>query len=365
MRGEALKQEKEAEEAMRRCEQALLISYTRQRGAVVATRAQELKRGEFASLAEAMAACTMTPGCSAVGAKLLPTANKDGSIRAALYNASAVREDTHVKPTLRQVAYVRDAPSCAYRAHLGALVAGLFSRTLPPGASSGGKMTVQRAMHLCDAMQGKTQGRQACAGFVVEAGKETFSLWKEYRIEFKAANGVVGVDHATGVQPNERFRSFLHRDIVQEAATERKPKPKPEFKAHGDPRRPNPGAGFPGGGFKPPPFGQQNADKQRQQRQQSQQQWQQKQQRQQQQQQRQRPPPRQPPPKKRRDYYAILKVKRDATDRQVKKAYHAMARKWHPDKNRAAGQEDRLEKAERNFKLIARAHEVPHHACGT
>ena len=53
VRGEALKQEKDAEEAMRRCEQALLISYTRQRGAVVTTtRAQELKRGSFASLAE-------------------------------------------------------------------------------------------------------------------------------------------------------------------------------------------------------------------------------------------------------------------------------------------------------------------------
>ena len=51
------------------------------------------------------------------------------------------------------------------------------------------------------------------------------------------------------------------------------------------------------------------------------------------------------------------------TDRQVKKAYHAMARKWHPDKNRAPGQEERLEKAERNFKLIARAHEVPR-TCG-
>ena len=52
VRGEALKQEKEAEEGMRRCEQALLVSFTRQRGAIVATAAQELKRGSFASLAE-------------------------------------------------------------------------------------------------------------------------------------------------------------------------------------------------------------------------------------------------------------------------------------------------------------------------
>ena len=94
---------------MRRCEQAILVSYTRQRGAVVTTsRAQELKRGSFASLADAMAACTATPGCGAVGAKLLPKADADGSIRAALYNSSTVRADTHVKPSLRQVAYVRE-----------------------------------------------------------------------------------------------------------------------------------------------------------------------------------------------------------------------------------------------------------------
>ena len=64
--------------------------------------------------AEAMAACTVTQGCSAIGAKLLPTANKDGSIRAALYNASAVRDDTHVKPTLRQVPCqaAHSAPHC-------------------------------------------------------------------------------------------------------------------------------------------------------------------------------------------------------------------------------------------------------------
>ena len=42
-----------------------------------------------------------------MGAKLLPKADADGSIRAALYNSSTVRGDTHVKPSLRQVAYVR------------------------------------------------------------------------------------------------------------------------------------------------------------------------------------------------------------------------------------------------------------------
>ena len=41
---------------------------------------------------------------------------------------------------------------------------------------------------------------------------------------------------------------------------------------------------------------------------------------------------------------------------QVKKAYHTRAKEWHPDKNR--GEAKREEKAERNFKLIARAYEV-------
>ena len=42
----------------------------------------------------------------------------------------------------------------------------------------------------------------------------------------------------------------------------------------------------------------------------------------------------------------------------MKRAYHEQAKLWHPDKNRQPGQEKRLEKAERNFKLIARAYEV-------
>ena len=60
----------------------------------------------------------------------------------------------------------------------------------------------------------------------------------------------------------------------------------------------------------------------------------------------------------RRDYYAILKVPRDATFKQIKRAYHRAAKAWHPDKNRGPGKEARLEKAERNMRLLSRAYEV-------
>ena len=53
------------------------------------------------------------------------------------------------------------------------------------------------------------------------------------------------------------------------------------------------------------------------------------------------------------NYYKVLGVARGAGGKEVKKAYHKLARRWHPDKN----PEDK-EQAEANFKKIARAYEV-------
>ncbi|MEQ2178291.1 hypothetical protein GOODEAATRI_012513 [Goodea atripinnis] len=47
-----------------------------------------------------------------------------------------------------------------------------------------------------------------------------------------------------------------------------------------------------------------------------------------------------------RDYYEILGVPRDATERQVKKAFHKLALKYHPDRNKGAD-------AEAKFREIA------------
>ncbi|XP_063172345.1 dnaJ homolog subfamily B member 9 [Candoia aspera] len=50
-------------------------------------------------------------------------------------------------------------------------------------------------------------------------------------------------------------------------------------------------------------------------------------------------------------YYDILGVPKNASDRQIKKAFHKLAMKYHPDKNKSPG-------AEAKFREIAEAYEV-------
>ncbi|XP_005915664.1 dnaJ homolog subfamily B member 9 [Haplochromis burtoni] len=52
-----------------------------------------------------------------------------------------------------------------------------------------------------------------------------------------------------------------------------------------------------------------------------------------------------------RDYYDILGVPRDATERQIKKAFHKLALKYHPDRNKGPD-------AEAKFREIAEAYET-------
>jgi DnaJ domain len=53
-----------------------------------------------------------------------------------------------------------------------------------------------------------------------------------------------------------------------------------------------------------------------------------------------------------KDYYKILGVKRNANEKQIKKAYRKLALKWHPDKN------DDKELATKKFAEISTAYEV-------
>ena len=52
-----------------------------------------------------------------------------------------------------------------------------------------------------------------------------------------------------------------------------------------------------------------------------------------------------------KDYYKVLGLARNATEEDVRKAYRKMALRFHPDKNKSAG-------AEEKFKEIAEAYEV-------
>ncbi|XP_051974819.1 dnaJ homolog subfamily B member 9 [Xyrauchen texanus] len=52
-----------------------------------------------------------------------------------------------------------------------------------------------------------------------------------------------------------------------------------------------------------------------------------------------------------KDYYEILGVPKDASDRQIKKAFHKLAMSYHPDKNKSPD-------AEAKFREIAEAYET-------
>lgn len=60
---------------------------------------------------------------------------------------------------------------------------------------------------------------------------------------------------------------------------------------------------------------------------------------------------------KKKDYYAILGVAKNATDAEIKKAYKAMALKYHPDRNRGKSEVEQ-EESSKKFKDIVEAHGV-------
>lgn len=57
------------------------------------------------------------------------------------------------------------------------------------------------------------------------------------------------------------------------------------------------------------------------------------------------------------DYYEILEVDEDASEKEIQRAYKKQAKKWHPDKFASASEEDRLA-AEEKMRQINKAKEV-------
>uniref|UniRef100_A0A663LKM0 DnaJ heat shock protein family (Hsp40) member B8 n=1 Tax=Athene cunicularia TaxID=194338 RepID=A0A663LKM0_ATHCN len=53
------------------------------------------------------------------------------------------------------------------------------------------------------------------------------------------------------------------------------------------------------------------------------------------------------------DYYKVLGLQKNASQDDVKKSYHKLALKWHPDKNPG-----NKEEAEKKFKAVAEAYKV-------
>ena len=58
-----------------------------------------------------------------------------------------------------------------------------------------------------------------------------------------------------------------------------------------------------------------------------------------------------------RDYYKILDVRRNANNREIKKAYHKLAKVWHPDAFSSSSEEEK-KAAEKKFMDIRDAYEV-------
>ena len=52
-----------------------------------------------------------------------------------------------------------------------------------------------------------------------------------------------------------------------------------------------------------------------------------------------------------KDYYKVLGLQKGSTEDEIKKAYRKQALRYHPDKNKSAGAEDK-------FKEIAEAYDV-------
>ena len=59
----------------------------------------------------------------------------------------------------------------------------------------------------------------------------------------------------------------------------------------------------------------------------------------------------------RRDYYEVLGVGKNATDEELKKSYHKLSLKYHPDRQVGKSESEKKD-AEAKFKEVAEAYSV-------
>ena len=50
-----------------------------------------------------------------------------------------------------------------------------------------------------------------------------------------------------------------------------------------------------------------------------------------------------------RDYYDVLEVSRDADEKELKKAFRSLARKYHPDKNDAPDADEKFKEIQEAY----------------
>ena len=342
-RGEALRQEKEARDGLRRAERQLFASFSRQRGSVAPTSfSTKLGTQVVESIAEAIEACADTAGCRAVSLPLLSKL-KDGACcaptKVSLYNTSILQDDEKLPPSRRQLTFVRDSPGHAYREVAGQLDKAGGCARLPPGAPGGGKrLRLQRAMALCDAATSIVAGSGACAGFSVQTDGAPLAADGEYRIDFRTLGGAkLTPAHMSATKASAEWVSMVW--VSPEARADPKPKPPPEKpKPKAMPKNEMGGKGD--ARWEQTQRGARNREQDFHER------WSQQQRERDRQnyggtgfnafggpptpprqyQQRRPTPPPPPPQSPRRDYYKILNLKKGASAREVKKAYHAGAK---------------------------------------
>ena len=54
-----------------------------------------------------------------------------------------------------------------------------------------------------------------------------------------------------------------------------------------------------------------------------------------------------------RDYYEVLGVERNASDREIKSAYRRLAMEYHPDRNQSADAEEKFKEASEAYEVLS------------